>query len=66
MRPFAMLPGRLDKVSGEEETEAVPQPLAGCFFLKADLMLSHNSIFTPLRFMIMACWLTESVLFHAQ
>ena len=41
---------------------------AGClsFFLNSPTRLSQSSILAPCRFMMMPCWMIESVLFQAQ
>src|SRR5262249_15622533 len=36
------------------------------FFTNSDLTLSHSSILAPCFFMMMLCWVPESVLSHAQ
>lgn len=44
---------------------ARPQADPG-FFANNPLRLSKSSIFTPWRFMMIACWMIDSVLFQAQ
>src|SRR5262245_49397234 len=36
------------------------------FFENSALMLSNSSILAPCRCMMIDCWITDSVLFHAQ